>query len=90
MGRVSRYTSFEHRSTIRRLALAGILAVGLLCSAGLSYAYARVMLRPAAELRKLADARSLETRRPTEHTGIREFDTVLGMLSEVFFRFGGP
>ena len=31
------------------LALGGILAIGLLCSAGLSYSYARVMLRPAAE-----------------------------------------
>jgi two-component sensor histidine kinase len=67
------------------LALAGILAVGLLCSVGLSYAYARVMLRPAAELRKLADARPMEARRPTEHTGIREFDTVLGMLAKSFY-----
>jgi two-component sensor histidine kinase len=66
------------------LALAGILAIGLLCSAGLSYAYARVMLRPAAELRKLADAPPLENRRLPERTGIREFDTVLSMLAKSF------
>jgi two-component sensor histidine kinase len=66
------------------LALGGILAIGLLCSAGLSYSYARVMLRPAAELRKLADAPPLENRRLPERTGIREFDTVLSMLAKSF------
>ena len=56
----------------------------LLCSAGLSYSYARVMLRPATALRKLADAPLLENRRLPERTGIREFDTVLGMLAKSF------
>ena len=65
-------------------ALGGILAIGMLCSAGLSYSYARVMLRPAAEIRKLADAPSLDNRRLPERTGIREFDTVLGMLAKSF------
>jgi two-component sensor histidine kinase len=66
------------------LALAGILAIGLLCSVGLSYAYARVMLRPIAALRKLADAPSVKTRALPERTGIREFDTVVGMLATSF------
>jgi two-component sensor histidine kinase len=66
------------------LALAGILGIGLLCSAGLSYTYARIMLRPAAEIRKLADAPFVETQRLPGRTGIREFDTVLGMLAKSF------
>jgi two-component sensor histidine kinase len=62
-------------------ALAAIGIIALACSFGLSYAYARRMLKPADELRKLASATSHEKQLPSK-TGLREFDDVLALLAK--------
>ena len=64
-------------------ALAGIGVIGLCCSLGLSYAYARIILRPAQELHNLANASRRDAQLPRT-TGIREFDDVVHILGKAF------
>lgn len=64
-------------------ALAGVGVIALCCSLGFSYAYARIILRPAQELRNLANASRRDAQLP-KMTGIREFDDVVRILSKVF------
>jgi two-component sensor histidine kinase len=64
-------------------ALAGIGVIGLCCSLGFSYSYARIILRPAQELRNLANASRRDAQLP-RMTGIREFDDVVRILGKAF------
>jgi two-component sensor histidine kinase len=64
-------------------ALVGIGFIGLFCSLGFSYAYAGIILRPAKELRFLANASRRDAQLPRT-TGIREFDDVVGVLGKAF------
>jgi len=64
-------------------ALAGIGIIGLCCSLGFSYAYARIILQPAEELRKLANVSRRDAQLP-RMTGIREFDDVVQILGKAF------
>ena len=64
-------------------ALAGIGIIGLCCSLGFSYAYARIILQPAEELRKLAHVSRRDAQLP-RMTGIREFDDVVQILGKAF------
>jgi len=62
-------------------ALAAVGIIALTVSFGLAYVYAKGMLQPADEFRKLASAASEERQIPSK-TGLREFDDVLALVAK--------